>query len=310
MSQRVLITGSAGFVGSYLIDELRSVGHVPLGFDITKSPKLTEPDQRAGSIGNLAELKRWIAESQPDACVHLAGIAFVPTAWDEPQSVMDINLNGTLNVLTAFREIRPEARILVVTSSEVYGRDERREPVLEEDSLLPSSLYGVSKAAADLSSLLYGRHHGLCVMTARPQNHIGPGQSDRFVVMSFARQLADLAGEGSAAGTLRVGNLEARRDFTDVRDVVRAYRLLLESGKAGEAYNIASGHTVPIRELLDELCHHAGIRPRIVTEPDLYRPADRPPQLSIEKISNHVGWQPVIPLPQTLKDIYDALRRN
>lgn len=307
MSLRVFITGSAGFAGSHLIDELRAAGHTPVGYDLTASPKLDSADQRIGSIEDRAALQDWIAATQPDACVHLAGMSFVPTAWEQPQKTMDVNLTGTLNVLTAFHEECPQARLLIVTSSEVYGRNDRREPVMEEDALLPSSLYGVSKAAADLSSLLFGRHHGMCVMTARPQNHIGPGQSERFVVMSFARQIADLA-TGKTTGSLKVGNLEARRDFTDVRDTVRAYRLLMERGVTGEAYNIASGRTVPVQELLDELCLHAGIRPVVEIDPSLYRPADRPPQLSIRKISSHVGWEPGIPLSRTLKDIYDAVR--
>ena len=125
---------------------------------------------------------------------------------------------------------------------------------------------------------------------------------------SFARQIGELVRQENPNGTLRTGNLEARRDFTDVRDVARAYRLLIESGKAGDAYNIASGRMIPIQDMLNELCQHAGISPRIEVDPSLYRPADRPPQLSIEKISSHVGWHPEIPLSQTLKDIYDAVQ--
>lgn len=308
MGMRVLITGSAGFVGAYLIKELQASGHSVVGFDRVSSPHLSSADQCEGSIEDESALTQWISQQKPDACVHLAGMAFVPTAWDQPQQAMNVNVNGTLNVLTAFHAAQPQARVLVVTSSEVYGREDRREPVLEDDALLPSSLYGVSKAAADLSSLMFGRHHGMCVMTARPQNHIGPGQSERFAMPSFARQIAELVRQGSPNGTLRTGNLEARRDFTDVRDVARAYRLLLESGKAGDAYNIASGQMIAIQDMLDELCRHAKISPTIEVDPKLYRPADRPPQLSIEKISSHVGWHPEIPLSQTLKDIYDAVQ--
>ena len=163
------------------------------------------------------------------------------------------------------------------------------------------------RLGADLSALLYHRHYGMPIMTARPQNHIGPRQSRLFVVSSFARQLIAMQGDTDTPQILRTGNLESRRDFTDVRDVVRAYRLLLEKGRPGEAYNIASGRMVPIREMLDQLCAHARLQPTIETDPDLYRETDRPPLLCTEKIKQDTAWAPSIPLPQTLRDIYDDL---
>ncbi len=303
---RILVTGSSGFVGRYLVEELRAHGHEPIGWDATPStPPLGVPEYE-GDITDAKALRADLAATQPEACIHLAGIAFVPMGWSDPERVMRVNVNGTLNLLEAVRHACPDARVLVVTSAEVYGRDPRRDPVKESDALLPSSLYGVSKVAADRATLLYHRQYGMHTMTARPQNHIGPGQSRLFVVSSFAKQLIALKQKGGA-GAVRVGNLDSCRDFTDVRDVVRAYRLLIEEGHSGEAYNIATGHAVPIRDMLDRLCAHAGMQPDIEIDPDLYRPTDQPVPMNTEKIAAHTAWAPIIPLQQTLKDIYEDL---
>jgi GDP-4-dehydro-6-deoxy-D-mannose reductase len=301
---RVLVTGAAGFAGQYLLRELASHGHTPIAAD------RVEADQAPAGIPyhqvdltDAAGLHAAVQAAQPDAVIHLGGIAFVPLGWSDPGQVMQINLVGTLNLLEAVRGVNPAARVLVVTSSEVYGRAERPEPVREADALTASNLYGVSKLAADQAARLYAQHHQMHILTARPQNHIGPGQSRLFVVSAFAEQLLALQ-QNSNDGVLRVGNLDAQRDFTDVRDVVRAYRLLIENGAAGEAYNIASGHLVAVRELLDALCEEAGIHPRIEVDPERYRPTDAPPLLCIEKIKQQVGWTPEIPLRQTLGEIY------
>lgn len=305
---RILVTGSSGFVGRYLVEEFRQGGHAPVGFDTTPSAPALGIPEHVGDITDGAALRALMTEIQPEACIHLAGIAFVPMGWSDPVRVMQVNVNGTLNLLEACRHACPSARVLVVTSAEVYGRERRPEPVRELDTHAPSNIYGTSKMAADLSTLLYHRQYGMHTMTARPQNHIGPGQSRLFVVSAFAEQILALKEKGG--GTLRVGNLESRRDFTDVRDVVRAYRLLIESGQGGEAYNIASGHTVPIGDMLDQLCAYAGVAPTIEVDPDLYRPTDQPPQLCIDKIKDHTAWTPGIPLQQTLEDIYDDLASN
>jgi GDP-4-dehydro-6-deoxy-D-mannose reductase len=244
-----------------------------------------------------------VAELKPDGCIHLAGIAFVPQGWSDPDLVFAVNLGGSVNILEALRAEAASARVLVVTSAEVYGRRPAPHPLREDAPLEPSNLYAVSKLAADLTALLYARRYGMHVMTARPQNHIGPGQSSQFVAQSFAEQLAALK-EQPGEPVIRVGNLDSCRDFTDVRDVARAYRRLLEDGRSGEAYNIASGRGVRVRELLDHLCTESGVTPRIETDPDRYRPTDDPPMLDITKIREHTGWQPEIALSQTLKDVY------
>ncbi len=302
---RILVTGSSGFAGRHVIDELRSAGHDPVRLDSRKSEHGGSEPEYIGDLRDASFITETVERENPDCCIHLGGIAFVPTGWSDPALVMSVNLNGTLNVLEAFRKTRPESRILTVTSSEVYGRESQGKPLEEDDAMRPSNLYAVSKMAADLATLLYAGQYGMHVMTARPQNHIGQGQSSRFVATAFAEQLAEIA-HGLREPVVRVGNLDSKRDFLDVRDVARAYRMIIELGSSGHAYNIASGKLVRISDILEILSEHAGLQPRIETDQDLYRPADRPPLLSIEKIRRDTGWEPRIPIKETLKNIYDA----
>jgi GDP-4-dehydro-6-deoxy-D-mannose reductase len=304
MSGRVLVTGANGFVGSHAVRELASAGFTVIGLVISPDFRLTEHESHVGDIRDGKAMEDLVARTKPDACLHLAGQAFVPRAWDFPHESIDINLTGTVNLLEAFRRHAPLGRFLAVTSSEVYGRHPEPAEIHEDMPLRPTSLYGVTKAAADQACLAYAFHHRMTVMTARPQNHIGPGQNPQFVVSAFARQIAELARTGMETGEILVGNLDSTRDFTDVRDVVRAYRLLLEQGHAGNAYNIASGRNLPIRDIFFTLAAIAGVRPTAKVDPALYRGTDKPAVLRIEKIARHTGWHPQIPLEKTLRDIY------
>ena len=214
---------------------------------------------------------------------------------------------GMLNVLEAFRTHAPRARVLVVTSSQIYGHPTTGEAIPEETPGTPQSIYAVTKQAADEAARLFAALHDLFVMTARPNNHIGPGQSTDFVVPSFAQQLLARA-DGSETGPMRVGNLESLRDFIDVRDIVRGYRLLLEKGEPGEAYNLGSGTLLKIQVLLDTLVEAVGVTPSLEVDPALYRPTDASPLLDISKIKHTTGWQPEIALSTTLSDIVEDLR--
>lgn len=306
---RILVTGANGFVGQHVLNELEAHGHTP--FIVDKDPPLSRPGATCFTcdLRNPDALATVVHDVQPDGCIHLAGIAFVPVGWSDPHLVFSVNLGGTINLLEAFRQGSPKTRILVVTSSEVYGRKPSSEPLPEEAPMAPSNVYAVSKVAADLSTLLYHRRYGLHVMTARPHNHIGPGQSDQFVTSAFANQLARLKASREDP-VIRVGNLECRRDFTDVRDVARAYRLIVEKGQPHEAYNVASGRLVRIREVLDLLCRLAGIQPRLEVDPERYRTKDEPPTLDTNKILRHVGWKPEIHLADTLADIYQDITQE
>ena len=298
---KVLVTGCTGFVGQHVMAALRSAGHEAVGSDVG-SPAGGTSTYLPLDVRDPDSIASVLADVAPDAVLHLGGIAFVPLGWTQPQRVFHVNTIGTLNVLDAVRQHRPSARILVVTSAEVYGSHPAPAPLAEDAPYRPDNIYGVAKAAADHAALLYAAHHRLDVMVARPSNHIGAGQSKDFVSSSFASQLAAIAAGG--APLMRVGNLDQRRDFTDVRDVARAYVLLLERGHAGLAYNIASGHLMPVRDLLDGLCDVAQVRPQVEIDPALFRPDENRPSYDTARIRAHVGWEPEIPLRQTLEAVY------
>ena len=305
---KVLVTGCNGFAGRHAIAALRQAGHETVGGDLALSPGGASADVEL-DVRELASISRALATVRPDAVLHLGGIAFVPLGWTEPQRLFAVNTIGTLNLLDAVRQFAPATRILVVTSAEVYGSHPAPAPLAEDAPYRPDNIYGVAKAAADHAALLYAAHHRLDVMVARPSNHIGAGQSKDFVSSSFASQLAAIAAGG--APLMRVGNLDQRRDFTDVRDVARAYVLLLERGHAGLAYNIASGHLMPVRDLLDGLCAVAQVRPQVEIDPALFRPDENRPSYDTARIRAHVGWEPQIPLRQTLEAVYgDVVARR
>lgn len=300
---RVLLTGAAGFVGRHLAAELTSAGHEPVLSDVREGI----PDIRAADLRDSDALCELVRDTRPDACVHLGGIAFVPIGWDDPELVMDVNLIGTIHLLEAFRLHAPAARLLIVSSSEVYGRKPADIPLTEEAPFAPSNPYAVAKAGADLTALLYAKRYGMPVVTARPDNHTGPGQSAQFVATAFALQLLEIK-QGKSADPIKVGNLDSIRNFTDVRDVARAYRLILEKGRAGCAYNIASGHMAKIRAILDTLCDIAEIHPEVTVDQNRYRPADALPALDTSRLREHTGWMPQIALRTTLSDIFAHLQ--
>ena len=306
---KVLVTGALGFAGRHLLAELRQNGHEPLALDMPAAVAAQpQPGLLACDIMDAAGLRALVAAHQPDACIHLGGLSFVPLSWDRPADYFQVNAQGVVHVLEALRLEVSAARALVITSAEVYGRFASTFVVHEDSPLAPTNPYAVAKVAADNLTRLYAHHYHLPYLVARPQNHIGPGQSTNFVAASFAEQVARIA-LGRAAPVIRVGDLNAERDFTDVRDVVRAYRLLIEKGQPGEAYNIAATRPVHVRALLDLLCQIAGVQPRIEVEAARVRPADHPPVLSNEKLRVELGWQPQFTLEQSLRDIYQyALR--
>lgn len=302
----VLITGAGGFVGRHLVRELLRCQHEVIAFDVDPALAGSSPVQTCiGDIRESATIKEVVARFRPEACIHLSGIAFVPQGWVNTAEIFAINLMGTLHLLEAFYIAAPKARILVISSAEVYGRLSRNHPLREDEALAPDNPYAVSKAAADQMTLLYARQHGLHALTARPCNHIGPGQSPQFVVAALAEQILAIRAERQAP-PVQAGNLDNQRDFTDVRDVVRAYRLLMERGAAGEAYNIASGRTITIRAIYDQLCDQAGVHPPLAVDPVRYRPTESRPVLDIGKIQRAVQWTPEIPLADTLRDVIQA----
>lgn len=302
---RVLITGAAGFVGRHLTAHLTACGDEVIGVDRVALPgsgldgvDITDAD----AVGKL------IAEVAPEAIYHLAGWADVGGSWKAPVEAFRANAEGTLNVLSAAVDAGV-GRVLAVSSADVYGKVDPSELPLTEDSpLRPASPYAASKVAADYLGLQAWLGRGLPVLRVRAFNHLGPGQTDKFVAPAIASRIAR-AELGDGADVLPIGDLSARRDFTDVRDVVRAYRLLMEHGAPGEVYNVCSGVDLAVQDLADQLLAQARIPLRFETDPALLRPVEVPVlRGSYQRLEAATGWKPEIPISQTLTDLLEDWR--
>jgi GDP-4-dehydro-6-deoxy-D-mannose reductase len=248
-----------------------------------------------------------LADTRPEVVYHLAALSHVGESWKSPAASFRVNAEGTLNVLHACTELGL-SRVVVVLSSEEYGRvDEADLPLTEESPLRPVTPYGAAKAAADLLALQAHLGDGLDVIRVRPFSHTGPGQTARFVVPALAARIA--RAERDEIDEIPVGSLDAVRDLTDVRDVVRAYRLLAEHGTPGEVYNVCSGSGVSVREIADGLLSGATRSIRLVVDPELVRPVEVPRLVgSNARLRAATGWTPTIPLPQTLADVLQSAR--
>jgi len=296
---RVLVTGGAGFVARHAIRAFAARGWECVSADVAAGADLAV-DLRDGE-----SVRKMVSSVRPDAILHLGGIAFVPTAWEHPAMVFDVNAGGTMRLLEAVRLEAPAARVLCVTSAEIYGNATDPDvPVGEDAPLLPDNFYGVTKAAADAGALAYAHHFSLAAMTARPGNHIGPGQNPSFVTSAFASRVKAIA-EGRET-RLAVGNLDQPRDFLDVRDVVEAYAAILERGEAGKAYNISRGEQVTIGEILRLLQDIAGTHATPERDARYWRPLDRHGLLDTTRV-RALGWAPRIPLVQSLRDLYASI---
>ncbi len=289
---RALVTGAAGFVGPHLSRALEACGDEVVGLDQSNGPDLLDGD-------------RWVDTFQqhtPDVVFHLAGWSDVSGSWQHPTRTFQINALGTLSVLEAARQVKV-SRVVLISSADVYGPvSPDRQPITEFHPPQPRSPYGVSKQAAEALGLQYHRAHGLDVVIVRPFNHLGPGQSPQFAAPAFALQIA--AAEAGGGGEIAHGDLSAKRDLTDVRDVVRAYRMLAVSGEPGEIYNVCSGRAVAMAELLDMLVAQATVPIRRSLDPARLRPVELPVlQGSHAKLTEATGWEPEIPLARTLADV-------
>jgi GDP-4-dehydro-6-deoxy-D-mannose reductase len=296
---RALVTGGLGFVGGHLVEHLRAGGDDVVVLDHHGGDGVDITDRLAVSAA--------IAQTAPDAVFHLAGWADVGSSWAEPVATFKVNAEGTLNVLLACIDAGV-ARVLSVGSADVYGVVTEGElPLTETSSLRPTSPYAASKVAAEFLGLQAHLGRGLGVIGVRAFNHIGPGQSDRFVAPAVAAQIA--VNERDGGDTVTVGNLTPRRDFTDVRDVVRAYRLLVEHGTPGEVYNVCTGRALSVQELADHLLTLALHPMHLALDPALRRPVEVPVLLgSADRLRAATGWEPAIPIEQTLADLLEHER--
>jgi GDP-4-dehydro-6-deoxy-D-mannose reductase len=309
---KVLVTGVTGFAGSHLVDYIlaEKPGTEITGIQRWRSRteniehfadkiRLVECDLRdASSVRDVLD------EERPDWIFHLAAQSFVPTSWTAPTESLVTNIIGQLNIFEAVKKLGIKPRIQLACSSEEYGLVLENElPIKETNPLRPLSPYAVSKVGQDMLGYQYWMSFRIPVVRTRGFNHEGPRRGPVFVCSDFAKQIADIE-KGRRPPVVRVGNLTARRDFTDVRDVVRAYWLALEKGEPGEVYNIASGRAWTIREMLDLLLGMSKSKIKVEEDPARMRPSDVPVLLGdSSKFRDRTGWSPSIPFEKTIADL-------
>ena len=314
---KVLITGITGFAGSFLAehlvqnsdyeisgtflneDTIRNVENIKDKLDLVKVD-LTQKD----AVESL------ITSKKPDMVFHLAAMASVGASFKDPVGTFHNNVDSEIFLLESLRkENLLNTRVLITSSAEVYGYVKPEDlPINESTPLRPGNPYSVTKIAQDFLGLQYALSYNMPIIRVRPFNHVGPRQAPGFVVSDFAKQIADIE-KGNKEAVVKVGNLEAKRDFTDVRDMVKAYAFLMEKGEAGEIYNIGSGTSHKIQEILDMLISYSSVEIKTETDPVRLRPSDIPEIVSDNtKITHVTGWKPEIPLEKTLKDTLDYWR--
>lgn len=311
--KRALIIGAAGFVGSYLIDHIQK--HCVWSIVVTKMPQETMacPGVDICDLDILAPeaIERLLEEQRPDYIFHLAAQSSVAVSWKNPGLTVDVNVKGSLNVLDAVRKLDYKPRVLLIGSGEEYGHVRENEvPVQEDNVLRPGNIYAATKACQNMIGAIYAQAYGMDVMMVRAFNHVGPNQSPIFVVADFCKQTAEIEA-GLKEPVIKVGNLSARRDFSDVRDVVRAYVELMEKGKAGETYNVGSGNAVEIRKILDMILCRSKKEIRVEVEPSRMRPVDVPViEADISKLKACIGWKQKITLEETIQDTLEYWRQK
>ncbi len=316
---KALITGTTGFAGSHMVEYLRA--HQPdvevFGIKRWRSPMenishladdltLVETDLR-----DYHSVYRMLEEIRPDYIFHLAAQSFVPTSWNAPAATLETNVVGQTHLFEAVRSLNLDPVIQIACSSEEYGLVHPDEtPIRESNPLRPLSTYAVSKIAQDYLGYQYFQSYGLKVIRTRGFNHTGPRRGDVFVTSNFAKQLARIKA-GLSEPVIHVGNLTATRDFTDVRDMVRAYWLAVTKGKPGEVYNIASGQAITIQELLDRLIELTDVEVEVRQDPARMRPSDVEILIGdYSKFREDTGWEPQIPFEQTLRDTVEYWRQR
>jgi GDP-4-dehydro-6-deoxy-D-mannose reductase len=308
MPRATLITGAAGFAGSHLVDLLTDSRASPVAPVVgwyrpggtAPAPSASAVKWEAVDLLDRSAVLEAIARLRPAIVYHCAGEAHVGQAWESTEATFAINVRGTHHLVDALCRAGAEVRMLVPGSALVY--QPAREALTEDDPLIPTSPYGVSKLAQEL----LGRHTStpaVQIVIARAFNHFGPRQDSTFSTSGFARQIAEIEA-GLKPPEIAVGNLDARRDLTDVRDTVRAYRAIAERGRSGRAYNVCSGHAVAIRDVLDMLIARAGVPIRVHVDSRRFRPNDVPLLLGDpSRLRNELQWAPTIPVEQTVDDI-------
>jgi len=310
---KALIIGGAGFVGNYLIEHCKRDWQWSV--HVTKMPNETiaNPDVSIHDLDILEkkEITALLQTVRPDCIFHLAAQSSVAVSWKNPALTVDVNVKGSINVLDAIRELDYSPRILLIGSGEEYGHILPGEtPISERNTPRPGNIYAATKACQNMIGAIYAKAYQMQIMMVRAFNHIGPNQSPLFVVADFCRQVAEIEAE-MRPPVIHVGNLAAKRDFTDVRDVVRAYALLIQKGDPGETYNVGSSHAVSIEEVLTQILSLSARQIQVSVDPDRLRPVDIPIiEADITKLREVTNWTPAIPLQQTLEETLNYWRQT
>lgn len=321
---KVLVTGADGFVGEHLVAELLEAGHEVSASTLTLPPtrdtltmeQVAAADWKAADVRDHDALYRLISAVRPDQIYHLAGFSSGAMARERAAQALAVNAGGTVNLCEAVAAVREEfpdfdPRILVMGSGDAYG-DAAREgvPLDEHMRLRPVSAYGLSKAAQELAAHTYRRARGMRILVMRSFNLVGPGQASHFVVPDFCTQVAEMCCGRSREGALHVGNLDVERDFTDVRDGVRAFRLVMDLDQPEAAYNVASGRPVSIRRILEWILDEAGVRPEIVSDPERRRQEVPVIRGDAGLLNRDTGWEPERDIEESVREVYRWIARR
>jgi GDP-4-dehydro-6-deoxy-D-mannose reductase len=308
---KALIIGAAGFVGRHLIVHLKSLGWEVSATRLPQEEIKENVSNYELDILNQSSISSLLDQIRPDYLFHLAAQSSVALSWEKPALTVDINIKGAVNLLEALRVMQNPPRVLLIGSGEEYGYILPEELPIKEDTLMrPGNIYACTKVAQDLLGQTYARAYKLEIIMVRAFNHTGPGQIDTFAVAHFCKQIAEIEA-GLRPPVIRVGNLSSRRDFTDVRDIVKAYSLLIQKGKAGEAYNVGSGKAIAMQEVLDMALSLAKTNITVEQDPALMRVSDTPViQANISRLTLETNWKPEISLRNTISDMLDDWRNK
>jgi len=311
--KNALIIGAAGFVGNYLIDHIQndcmwSIAVTKMAHEVIEKQGIKIYDL---DIMDKDAVTVLLKENRPDYIFHLAAQSSVALSWKNPGLTIDVNIKGSLNVLDAIRELDYIPRVLLIGSGEEYGYVKKEEvPIDEQTTLRPGNIYAATKACQNMIGGIYAKAYSMDVMMVRAFNHVGPNQAPLFVVADFCKQVAEIE-RGEKPPVIRVGNLTAKRDFSDVRDVVRAYTMLMNSGIAGETYNVGSGNAIAIQEILDAIIELSGKEIEVQIDTARLRPVDVPLiEADITKLTENTGWKPEIALKRTIKETLNYWREK
>lgn len=310
---KALVIGGGGFVGPYLVRHLTD----DLGYEVTVTKTVKETltmdnaTVRDLDILDMEQIRTLLEEEKADYLFHLAAQSSVAYSWKNPTLTVDVNIKGCINLLEAIRLVDKKPRVLLIGSGEEYGHIKKDEcPIIEDNVVRPGNIYAATKSCQNMLGRIYSDAYDLDIMMVRAFNHIGPNQTPMFVVADFCKQVADIE-KGKQEPVINVGNLSAKRDFTDVRDVVKAYAKLVAGGKRGETYNVGTGHAVAIQDILNKIISMSDKDIEVKVDPGKLRPVDVPIiEPDISKIKKEVGWEPLIPLEQTLRETLEHWRKE